>query len=255
MACIPLGRRVGALALLVLAGTACAETGPNTNVTLRMSSSAAVGLSTASATGLDISGSNGTLRITRLKLVVDEFQLDRSSNDCVVAGSASCQTFERRLFALDVPLGTGSVTIGREAIAPGVYTELEFEVKDLEDEVGNENASRLAALLAELRTQHPDWPARASMLIEGTFTPTGGTSRAFRTYFEAEIEIKYALSPSLVVDETTSDGVTIDLRPDLWFRNVDGTLRDLSLSHYPTTSATVRFEVEFERGVRIKFDP
>lgn len=248
-------RRLGGLAAIAVVAAACDDAGPNTNVSVRMASPAQAGLSAAADGGLDIAGTNGTLHISTLKLIVDEFELDKLSNDCNddVPG-VDCEKFERKLFAVDVPLGSGAVTIDREQIAAGTYTELEFEVKDLEDESGDEDAARLAALLAELRAQHPDWPARASMLIEGTFTPVGGAPQGFRAYFEAEIEIEYALSPVLVVDETSTSGVTIDLRPDLWFRNLDGTVRDLSLLDYPTTATTVEFEVEFEDGIRIEFD-
>lgn len=248
-------RRLIALGAITLFGAACEDAGPNTNVTVRMAGPTQVGVSTAAEGGLDISGSNGTLHISRIKLIVDEFELDKASDDCDDdIGGMDCEKFERKLFVVDVPLGTGSVTIDRAHIAEGVYTELEFEVKDLEDDVGDEDAARLAALLAEVRVQHPDWPARASMLIEGTFTPVGGAPQAFKTYFEAEIEVEYALSPALVVDATSTTGVTVDLRPDLWFRNLDGSVRDLSQSHYPTTLATVEFEIEFERGIRIEFD-
>jgi hypothetical protein len=44
------------------------------------------------------------------------------------------------------------------------------------------------------------------------------------------------------------------LRPNLWFRNGDGTVRDLSQWNWATTSNLIEFEVEFEQGVRIEFD-
>jgi hypothetical protein len=91
------------------------------------------------------------------------------------------------------------------------------------------------------------------MMIEGTFTPTGGSPQAFRVYFEAEVEIEKTFATPLVIDGSSA-GITLELRPDLWFRNGDGTVRDLSQWNWATTSNLIEFEVEFEQGVRIEFD-
>ena len=53
-----------------------------------------------------------------------------------------------------------------------------------------------------------------------------------------------------MIDEG-SQGVTIELRPDTWFMKTDGSVRNLALWNYATTSMLVEFEVEFEDGVEI----
>jgi hypothetical protein len=134
---------------------------------------------------------------------------------------------------------------------------VEFEVKDLEVDVGDaddaSDAARIAAVLAQVRATYADWPAGASMVIVGTFTPTGGVAQPFRSYFDADLEVERLLNPPLVVD-ATSTGLTIDLRPDLWFKNTDGTVRNLALSNFATTGTLIDFDVEFEDGCEVGID-
>lgn len=243
------------LPVAALALAACEDGGPNSNARIRVTAPAQVGASTAANGALEIAGTNGTLRITEIKLIVDEFELEGDDDDCN-SGTGRCSEFERELFVVDVPLGTGSVMIASDAIPEGVYNELEFEVEDLLDDDLDDDSdlARLQQLLAQLRQQHADWPDSASMLIIGTFTPTGGAPQDFRVYFDAEIEVEYDLVPPLVISADTPSEITIALRPDLWFRNNDGTVRNLAAFHYPTYRALVEFEAEFEGGLRIEFD-
>jgi hypothetical protein len=243
------------LPVAALALAACDDGGPNTNARIRVAAPAQVGASTAANGALEIAGTNGTLRITEIKLIVDEFELEGDDDDCNILGGR-CGEFEKELFTVDVPLGTGSVTIASDVIPEGVYNELEFEVEDLLDDDldDDDDLRRLQQVLAQLRTQHADWPDSASMLIVGTFTPTGGVAQEFRVYFDAEIEVEYDLVPPLVVSADSPSEITINLRPDLWFRNGDGTVRNLAAFHYPTYRALVEFEAEFEGGLRIEFD-
>jgi hypothetical protein len=237
------------------------STAPGARATVQMSAPAVAGLSTTTAAGLSITGTNGTLLITDIKLVVDEFELKRvgvsSCNDSMPASSDDCEEFESNLFVADVPLGTGAVTVANDRIPPGTYDELEFEVKDLfvslDDDDDVARAARIAEVLAQLRLTYANWPAGASMMVEGTFTPTGGAAQAFRVYFDAEVEVEATFATPLVIDDA-SQGVTIELRPDIWFKNLDGTVRNLALWNYATTSLLVEFEVEFEDGVEIEID-
>ncbi len=255
-------RSVRTLASLIpFALAACdAGTAPAPRATVRLASPAVAGLSNAIGAGLSIQGSNGTLVITDMKLIVDEFELKRvaSLTSCDSSGSNdACESFESELFVADVPLGDGSVTVASGTIPPGSYDEMEFEVKDLFVDSGDHGDSvravRIAQLLAGLRTTYTDWPAGASMMIEGTFTPTGGVAQSFRVYFDAEVEVESEFSVPLVID-STSTGVTVALRPDLWFRNNDGTVRNLALWDFATIHSLVEFEAEFEEGVEIEFE-
>lgn len=253
---LPTLRSLATLAALTLA--ACEDsTGPGTVATVRLSAPAVAGVSAETPTGLTITGTNGTLLITDIRLVVDEFELQRTTadgcdDDLVGADDDSCEEFESNLFVADVPLGSGAVTVANDRIPPGTYRAMEFEVKDLFVDDGDEDdvlrAARIAELLTQLRQTYADWPAGASMMIAGTFTPTGGAPQPFRVYFDADLEVETVFSPALSVDGS-SQGVTIELRPDLWFKNLDGTVRNLAAWNYATISELVEFELEIEGGL------
>ena len=251
-----------AVLLTVLTLAACTDSGSSAaNAAVRIASPAVAGASAETTEGLTITGSNGTLLITEIKLVVDKLELKRAGvgncDDDIPGEPSGCEEFETTLFAADVPLGSGSVTVANDRIPAGTYGEVEFEVKDLvvnpDDPREVARAAQVAALLAELRQTLADWPDAASMTIAGEFTPTGGTPQPFRVYFRAEIEVARALVPSLVIDEGSS-GLTIELRPDIWFKNSNGTVRDLSQLNYATTNTLVEFEVEFEEGIEVEVD-
>lgn len=258
-----LATRSRGLAVLapMLALAACESTNPDANASVRFSSAAVAGASTATASGLQITGTNGTLLITDIKLVVDELELERTGvsgcDDDIEPDPVGCEEFETTLFPVDVPLGTGSVSVANDRLPTGSYDELEFEVKDLfvddtdPDDVAR--AARIAEVLAQLRLTHADWPEGASMRIAGTFTPTGGAAVPFVVYLDAEVEVELAFASPLIIDETTT-GVTIELRPDLWFKNLDGTVVDLSDFDYATTAALLEFEVEMEGGLETGFE-
>lgn len=190
-------------------------------------------------------------------MIVNELELRRESvEDCDDrSGPGDCGSVESEFFVADVPLGSGTVTVAADRIAKGTYTALECEVEDLEVDTDDDasDATRIAAVLTQLRTRFANWPAGASMRIAGTFTPTGGAPQDFVVYFDAKVEVERLLNPPLVVDDAFT-GLTVDLRPDLWFRNSDGTVRNLALSHFPTTSSLVELEVELEGGIEIEID-
>lgn len=260
-------------ALLVatwLTAAACDEaTRPDATTRVEFASPAVAGVSalTADSSGLVITGTNGTLTLTEIRLVVDRLELRRMSvascadsvrsHDDDDHDDDGCPGFRTGLFVADVPIGTGAVTVAAAAIPAGTYTGLKFKVKDLEvdddddDDVGM--GTRLQTVLAQLRLTHPDWPDEASLLVVGTFTPTGGTAQPFRVYFDAEIEVESPLDPPVVID-STSAGVRVDLRPDRWFRLGDGSVWNLALLDFATTGRLVEFENEFEDGVESDHD-
>ena len=123
--------------------------------------------------------------------------------------------------------------------------------EDDDDDVGM--GSRIQTLLTQLRATYPDWPGRASMMVVGSFTPTGGTAQPFRVYFEAEIEVESALNPPVVVD-SASAGIRVELRPDQWFKRTDGTVWNLAALDFVRTGQLVEFENEFEHGIEAHHD-
>ena len=209
----------------------------------RSSASSTAGPS-AKASSLQIGGTNGTLAISDIRLIVAEMELE-SEDD-----SAEFETGPR---FFELPLDTSVVTpLAASEIPPGTYTDFEFEVEDvdLDDLDDDDEEDDYRTLRDTIRQSFPNWPDDASMVAVGTFTPTGGAPQSFTTYFEAEIEVETALDPPL---EVRADGasrtLTIVLDPTQWFRNADGSVRNLADDDYSSTGNLVEFEAEFENGV------
>lgn len=208
--------------------------------------------------GLVVSGSNGTLEIEDLRLIVSEFELEgEDDDDCDDDGNVNdddCEDFELPPFLVDVPLTGGIVEVASADVQPGVYKELEFETRGLDDDDDDDSRdrARILELVTELRQTYPSFPQRASMVASGTFTPTDGEPRPFVVYFDAEVEIELELEPPMVLPGEGQTQLVVDLRPDLWFRN-GAQVRDLS----QFDNRFVEFEFEMERGfdsVEIEFD-
>jgi hypothetical protein len=219
-------------------------------------------LQTSGTDQLVITGANGTLTITDIRLVVAEFELDGDDDVNPCAASATilashgsddgpgddnggnggddngggdddgpnddCEDFNAGPLFVDLPLAGGPITVASGDIPAGVYREVEFEAEDLDDdEEDPAEAQRIAALRQQILAQFPDWPRDASMLVTGTFTPTGGQPVQFRTFIEAEIEIELALNPPLTVGEGATGSLDITLDPAVIFKS-GGNVLDLS---------------------------
>ena len=206
----------------------------------------------ADAQQLDVIGTNGTLHITALTLLLSELELDRVENGDCDADGEQCDEVEAGPFAVDVPLTGEPVTVASDAIEPGSYEELEFEVEDFDADEG-EDASAFEQLLEEVRNQFADWPTTASLVVEGTFTPEGGTPTSFRAYFQAEIELEMDLEPPLEITDA-GETITVELHVADWFLQPDGTVADLSQYDFTTTGEVVEFELEIENGVSVEDD-
>jgi hypothetical protein len=202
---------------------------------------------TGGAEALILTGANGTLRIDDLRMVVAEFELkgDDDVNTCgnVAGADDDCDDFNAGPLFIDFPLTGGAVPVGSGNVPPGTYEEVEFEVEDLDDD--EENAAeraRIEQLRQQILAQFPDWPRDASLLVVGTFTPTGGAPQNFRAFVEAEIEIETELSPRLVVGQGESRGVDVLLDPAMIFRS-GGNVLNLAQS-----SGRNELEIRIENG-------
>lgn len=204
---------------------------------------------------LTITGTNGTLVISDIRVIVDEFELEAVEvADCDVKPKPpGCVDFEARFLFVDVPLGGAPVTVVTDEVPPGLYDELEFEVERLDlnsdDPDDAEEVALATALLDSIRTKlgFPDWPDRASMVVVGTFTPAdGGAPVPFTVHLDAEIEVELEFDPPLEVREGTSTAVVIQLSPEVWFKRADGTVMDLSAFDFATTGKLLDFELEIE---------
>lgn len=205
---------------------------------------------------LVVSGTNGALTLDSLFIIINEVELHRADPSCdsvEVAGS-DCGDFEAGPRFLDLPLDGERIEAVTALIPQGTYKELDFEIEDLEDDEGDPTeAALIAAVRSQILDRFPEWPEKASGLVVGSFTPVGGSPAQFRVFLEAEVEIEFELIPNLVVDDAgaASRDLTVDVAPDIWFKNADGTVRDLSLDD----GELLEFEVEMEDGfTEIEFD-
>jgi hypothetical protein len=204
---------------------------------------------------LVITGTNGTLRITDISFIVNEFELGVDDDDCESSGQGnSCEEFEAPPSFVRLPLDGDNIVAVTTMVPQGTFTELEFEVEDIDLDESDDDAGDIAAVAAAVRAAFPNWPDEASMVVVGTFTPTGGQPVAFTTFFDAEIEIEKALVPALVVSQD-NETVTVELDPSVWFRRFDGTVMDLSAFDFVRTGEVLEFEAELEDGFQeIDFD-
>lgn len=268
-------KRVLSLSALV-AGAAlwagCGDGGPGSTVAIRfgttpMASAAAVGpmaapgasLSSAAAQEISLEGTNGRLTITDIWVIVEEIELEPvETGDCdddVV--EVACPDFEQRYLFIQVPVDDSDVRVAVTQ-ADGRFDEFEFEVDDAE--VDDDDAEDLAdAQLIEAMFRNeilpwfPNWPAKASMVVVGTFEPKNadgsfGAAVRFETYFEADIEVELILNPPF--DTATDSEILVTLNPATWFLRGDGTVWDLSALQ----GQLVEFELEMDDGWEIEID-
>lgn len=213
---------------------------------------AVAGMGLVAGPPMTIEGTNGTLTIDEIRIIINEVQL-KPENDACEDGSLddSCGEFEAPPRFLDLPLDGEPIAAVTAVIPADTYKELDFEIEDLEDD---ETDPALAAAIDALRTQIlgqiPDWPRKASTLITGSFAAAGGGSTPFRVFLDAEIEIEMELLPRLVIGEdgTASRDLTVDVQPEIWFSRPDGTVLPLHLYDYDLTQQLLEFEVEMEDG-------
>ncbi len=201
---------------------------------------------------LVLEGTNGTLTIDEIRLIVAEVELDGADDACNddLAGDDDCADFEAPPRMLDLPLDGSPVAAFEGLIPANTYEELEFEIEDLEDDEDDaEFAAEIAALRADILGEFPDWPRKGTALVVGSFEDLDGVSTSFRVYIEAEIEVERALVPPLVVGEAGPvPDLTVDLRPDIWFGQSDGSVLELHLWDFDATGQVLEFELEMEEG-------
>ncbi len=265
--------RVALLGLVTLAACDRVNGAPEGNVRVQLAVTPVSGTSAGASTAADplvLSGNNGTLSLTDLRLIVSRIKLDGDEHGCDTArtGSNNCKDFSLPPSLVQIPLTSGAVTVAAGSANPGTYTEVELRVKNLDvDDDGDEDdmnddgdhgdRAALAKALADARAVFADWPDRASMVVTCTFTPkgTGQQPIAFKVYFRAELKIEMPLVPPLVVTATgASRTVTVNLKPDVWFKGADGKVADLSDLDFTKTRKVIEFKPEAKKGFRAKHD-
>jgi hypothetical protein len=200
---------------------------------------------------VEVQGTNGVLTIDGLYLIVSGFELKSADHANCEESEDACEEFTAPASFVDVPLdGTGNVTVS-ETLPAGTYDRLKFKIEngDWGDESDSAKVQQIQQVMQQVLAQFPDWPQQASMLVTGTFTPTGGQPVSFSAYFAAELEIAMPIDPPVTVDANAGPTqLTVKIDPSSWFTNQDGTVMDLSQYDYATTNQVVEFEVEMEHG-------
>lgn len=247
-----LRKLVAAAAFLPLLAACSDSTGPGAGqVAVRFQASTGIQALTSSALfnhvpasgGITLTGSNGTLEIQDIRLIVSELELERAEGACVGEDDDDCEEFEAGPFLVNLLDGSANQVVS-ELIPAGTYTEFEFEVEDLDEDDDDDSAKRLTMqnILAQLRQAYPAFPSNASMVVHGVFTPAGGSAQEFTVYFAAEIEVEQEFDTPFRVPE---DGtITVTLNPANWFQTGSQVLNLAALD-----GQTVEFEAEFKSGV------
>jgi hypothetical protein len=233
------------------------------NVTVRFNALAGSGAAAASqpapsgasfdhvpaAGALTITGTNGTLLIQDIELIVSKLELERSGVTCSGEDdNDACEEFEAGPFLVNL-LDGGADEVVNAMIPAGTYSGFEFEVEDVESDEDDDSGERQAmqAILTQIRQAYPNYPSDASMVAHGTFTPTGGAAQSFTVYFDAEIEVEQSFATPFRVPE---DGrITVNLLPEAWFRTGGQVLNLAALN-----GRLIEFHSEFEHGVEVDED-
>lgn len=247
--------------ILVAAGTlaACGDsTGVDGGATVGVafattSSTVAAGTSAfvegGQPSAFTLPGTNGTLVIESIHVIVSEIELEGSLASCEDdLDDDGCEEVERGPFLVEIPTDGSSLLVATAAVPLGTYNELEWEVEDLDFE-DDDDQQETATVRADIESIFGAgvWPSEASMAVTGTFLAEGETTPTpFTTFFAAEIEVEMDLVPPLeLTAEGASRELTIVLSPDVWFRNIDGSVMNLAA----LSGELVEFEAEFENGV------
>jgi hypothetical protein len=211
------------LAAMALIASGCSDAGnspttdPQVNFNLATRSSAAAPAAAAPsfvvATPESFTDGANTLVLDQVELVLREIELKKSdaTTSCSESqGNDSCEELEFGPVLLSLPLGTaGAERVFSVTVAPGTYSEVEFEIHPPS---GSEDAAFLQANPAL---------AGVSVHVTGTYN---GAPFDFVSNLEAEQEVH--LATPLVVTETAATDLTLFIDLDGWFRDAGGALVD-----------------------------
>ena len=258
--------RVIPLALFTLVGLAACDssTGPEDSESVAIRFAAETTTGGAAAPGLELApvvGTNGTLDITDLRVIIAELEFEGTNGTCGANGDdeddEDCFEVELPPRLVNVPLDGAPLTVATTELPAGSYSEFELEIEDLEDdEEDTQFAAEIDALEAEIRNTFPEWPSDGTIRVEGTFTPNGGAPESFVVCIEGEVEVELELSPPIDIPAAEGDAHTLDvvLFPERWFVRGDGSVIDLTQWDYATTGELLELEIEIENGFEIEFD-
>lgn len=194
------------------------------------------------AGSLAVEGTNGTLVLEELHLVVDRLHLATAAGTCrgsnggaavdTGAGDARgrCPGLGAGPVLVDLPVDAVPVRALDGFLPPDRYVHLQVRTTGL-GETGRSGAEAgTASLPTRVRDAFPGWPDQAAIRLAGSFAPADGTGpRPFVTYLRADASVGLDLAPP--VNLTAGDrprGLVVTIDPRAWFAPVDGVVPDLS---------------------------
>lgn len=154
-----------------------------------------------------------SLTFDRVQIVLEEIEFERLGDDaCGRSDEDDCESVERGPVLVDLPLdGPGVRTAFETTIPVGTWEEVEFEVEPLDED----DALSTGTV-----------PEGASIRVDGSFTPAGGTAQSFTWTTDLDSEQEIEFEPPLEVTADRPANVTFRIGVDSWFRAADGTLID-----------------------------
>jgi len=181
----------------------------------------------APVTGIRISpdmtvGATGDLVLTKVQVVLDKIELDRSGTSSCVAEiensgddhaqvGEECEDVSRDPVLIDIPVDGTLHGLLNVPLSEGTYAELEAKLEPAPAEATTFN------------TTNPDMVGK-SVRVEGTFK---GTAFVFTSSVRRSLEMTF--DPPLVIDATTKNA-TVSLDIGKWFLDSSGNVID------PTTA-------------------
>lgn len=187
---------------------------------------------------LILDGTNGTLRVDSILLLVGRVRIDDGENACTPPTASPCVTFgDIGLVPLPLAFDPHVVrSIDVSDVTP--LTTIRFEVRPL----GQIEES----VASDVRATHPEWPDSAAALVTGTFRRAGDAPAPFRSYLLASFEMAAPiLGPAPRADSLT---FIIAANPLAWFSRPKGEVLELSYFDHATTGRFVDFRQIMEDG-------
>lgn len=235
--------------VVVLGPTGCdggGTTGPVAEGTAAVRFAASPGTESGEAGDLVITGFNGTLTLTDVRIVVDDFELKRENDiaECsAIPRTDLCADLEIAPAIVDLPLTAGVTVVGDDMVPAGEYEEIEFDVVNLRGSA--------SALLAQARALpgYADWPEEASIAARGTFTDAqSGEVRPFTVYFDlsAAVELEFRMT----IAHNGTGTMTVHVDPVTWL-TFQGAVVDLSAIDFASTGEVASAEFSFQSGLEI----
>ena len=152
---------------------------------------------------------------------------------------------------VDLPLQADTLNLGTDFFDPDIFEELEFKVGDvdLDEDEDEEDKQEHQELVELIRTDFPDWPDEASLVLIGNFISTENDTSSFKVFAEAEVEIEIEFETPMEIDESAFNQIIrLEIDPERWLLFDDGTVPNLSEFDFESTGRILEFEAKFKNG-------